>query len=209
MPTSYTAAQLGNAKTIISVGQSMGMSPADIKTALMVALDESSLQNDANPDVPASMGIAHDSTGTDHDSVGLFQQRSSQGWGTVAAEMDPAQAAAMFYTALKAVPGRDTMSPAEAAQAVQHSGDPTGSNYAAQQGNAETLYTQLAGTGSTSGTASSTTGSGLSAWWTDHGGWKRLGVYAIGAALLWIGAAYLLGTSRAMKDAVKAVGKIA
>jgi len=57
-----TAGQLANAETIIRVGKARGMSDADIRTALAVALAESNLQNYANQNVPESMNIPHDSS---------------------------------------------------------------------------------------------------------------------------------------------------
>jgi hypothetical protein len=62
-------------------------------------------------------------------SLGLFQQRSSQGWGTPAQEEDPNAATVMFVTRLMAVPGWSTMTPWAAAQAVQRSAFADGSNY--------------------------------------------------------------------------------
>jgi hypothetical protein len=60
----------------------------------------------------------------DHDSVGLFQQRPSQGWGTVAQLMDPVYAAGVFFDRLARVPGWASMSVSGAAQAVQRSAFP-------------------------------------------------------------------------------------
>jgi cell wall-associated NlpC family hydrolase len=61
----------------------------------------------------------------DRDSLGLFQQRPSQGWGTPAQIMNPTYAATQFYRHLLAVPGWQQMSVNDAAQAVQRSGTPT------------------------------------------------------------------------------------
>jgi len=101
--------QLHNAAVIIQVGQQQGMSQRDQQIALMVAMQESSLRN---------LGSG------DRDSLGLFQQRPSQGWGTTAQIMNPAYAAGQFYTHLTAIGGRDSMSMNDAAQAVQRSGTP-------------------------------------------------------------------------------------
>ncbi|HEY3502307.1 MAG TPA: C40 family peptidase [Actinocatenispora sp.] len=67
----------------------------------------------------------------DRDSLGLFQQRPSQGWGGPAQVMDPAAAAAAFYSHLATVQGWPTMSVTAAAQAVQRSAFPLA--YAAQE----------------------------------------------------------------------------
>jgi cell wall-associated NlpC family hydrolase len=60
----------------------------------------------------------------DTDSLGLFQQRPSQGWGTPAQIMNPDYAAGAFYTALRKVTGWETMPVTEAAQRVQRSAYP-------------------------------------------------------------------------------------
>jgi murein DD-endopeptidase MepM/ murein hydrolase activator NlpD len=81
--------------------------------AVAVAMQESGLRN-----------LPHLGEANDHDSVGLFQQRPSQGWGTPAQLRDPGYAAAAFYQALLKVDGWAQMSLAEAAQAVQRSAHP-------------------------------------------------------------------------------------
>src|SRR5207247_2642707 len=58
------------------------------------------------------------------DSVGLFQQRPSQGWGTPAQLMDPVYAATQFYTRLLRVPHWQDLPLTVAAQAVQRSAFP-------------------------------------------------------------------------------------
>lgn len=60
----------------------------------------------------------------DRDSVGVFQQRPSQGWGTVEQIMDPVYSTGAFYDALVRVDGYQEMAVTEAAQAVQRSGFP-------------------------------------------------------------------------------------
>src|SRR5690606_15878344 len=84
----------------------------------------SNLLNLANPAWPESFQYPHDGTGYDHDSVGLFQQRASTGWGPVAQLMNPEYAAGKFYEALKRVPGWQEMPVTLAAQAVQRSAFP-------------------------------------------------------------------------------------
>ena len=59
----------------------------------------------------------------DLDSVGVFQQRPSQGWGTAAQLQDPAYASTAFFGALVKVPGYTKLPVYQAAQAVQHSAD--------------------------------------------------------------------------------------
>ncbi|WP_250443321.1 hypothetical protein [Actinotalea sp. C106] len=60
----------------------------------------------------------------DRDSVGIFQQRPSQGWGTVEQIMDPVYSTGAFYDGLVTVDGYQEMAVTEAAQAVQRSGFP-------------------------------------------------------------------------------------
>jgi murein DD-endopeptidase MepM/ murein hydrolase activator NlpD len=101
---SFDAAQRQNAATIIGVGTSRGLSTRDIKIALMVAIQESNLRN---------MRYG------DRDSLGLFQQRPSQGWGTASQILDPVYASNKFYDALVKVDHRDSMSLLDVALAVQ------------------------------------------------------------------------------------------
>ena len=60
----------------------------------------------------------------DRDSVGLFQQRPSQGWGTAKQIMDPYYATGKFYDALVKIDGWRTGDITEVAQQVQRSGYP-------------------------------------------------------------------------------------
>lgn len=60
----------------------------------------------------------------DRDSVGLFQQRPSQGWGTERQLMDPFYATGKFYDALVKVPNWQSADINDVAQAVQRSGYP-------------------------------------------------------------------------------------
>jgi len=66
----------------------------------------------------------HNLEAGDRDSVGLFQQRPSQGWGTPDQIADPRYSSSRFYTALRKVPGWEAMRVTDAAQAVQLSAHP-------------------------------------------------------------------------------------
>ncbi len=105
--------QMRNAAIIIAVGQKMGVPPRGWVIAVATALQESRLINE--PDLGAR---------NDHDSLGLFQQRPSQGWGTPEQVMDPEYAARKFYEKLVTVGGWQTMALTDAAQAVQRSAAP-------------------------------------------------------------------------------------
>jgi len=107
--TSWNQEQLGNAGLIVNIGRAMNMSNSDITIALIAAMQESSLRN---------------LTYGDRDSAGLYQQRPSQGWGTFAQVTNPEYAIRKFYTSLAGVSNRSSMSPAQAAQAVQRSAYP-------------------------------------------------------------------------------------
>lgn len=105
------AEQIPNAKTIQATGVAMNIPARGQIVALATALQESRLRN---------------LTYGDRDSLGLFQQRPSQGWGTANEILDPVHASTMFYEALERVPGWQSLSVAQAAQAVQKSGVPDG-----------------------------------------------------------------------------------
>jgi hypothetical protein len=103
------ADQMANAATVSAVGISRHVPQRAIMIALATAWQESKLHNlDAG----------------DRDSIGLFQQRPSQGWGTPDEIADPRYAAQRFYGALLKVEGWETMRVTDAAQAVQRSAHP-------------------------------------------------------------------------------------
>lgn len=101
--------QITNASIIYTVGKQMGMSDRDIQTGLIAAMVESGLRN-------VHYG--------DRDSLGLFQQRPSQGWGSTSQVMNPQYAAGKFFSGLQKVKNRGGMSMGHAAQAVQRSAYP-------------------------------------------------------------------------------------
>jgi cell wall-associated NlpC family hydrolase len=103
------AEQAPNARTIQATGIAMGIPPRGQVVALATALQESGLRN-----------LAYG----DRDSLGLFQQRPSQGWGTAVQILDPVHASTRFYEALVHVSGWQSLTIAQAAQAVQQSGFP-------------------------------------------------------------------------------------
>jgi len=103
------ADQLANAATVSAVGIREHVPEHAIMVALATAWQESKLHNLAEGD---------------RDSVGLFQQRPSQGWGTPDQISDPRYAAHRFYSALLKVEGWEAMRVTDAAQAVQRSAHP-------------------------------------------------------------------------------------
>ena len=117
-------ARTDNAFVIIEVGQELKLPRRAYVVAIATALQESNLRNLANTSVSASLRLPHEGAARDFDSVGLFQQRPSQGWGSVPQLMDPAQSAAKFYNKLRRISGWEDLSVARAAQAVQRSAFP-------------------------------------------------------------------------------------
>jgi murein DD-endopeptidase MepM/ murein hydrolase activator NlpD len=113
LPGGWDEEQLANTATILSVGHDKGVPQWGWVIAVATAITESGLRN-----------LPHLGEANDHDSIGLFQQRPSQGWGTPAQLADPAYQAGKFYDALLAVDGWDTMTLSQAAQAVQRSAFP-------------------------------------------------------------------------------------
>lgn len=149
--------QQRNVDAVIAEGKRRGMSDKDIRTAVATMLAESGGKNLANNADPDTLGFEHDGIGSDHDSSGIFQQRNNGAWGTAADRMDPTKAAGMFYDELAKVEGRDGMTEAELAQAVQRSAISDGSNYAAQLEAADKLIAEsnARGNGASSGTSGS------------------------------------------------------
>ncbi|MGN9810463.1 hypothetical protein ACTMSW_14015 [Micromonospora sp. BQ11] len=136
-----TQTQMDNAKVIVDVGVGLKMPRRALVVAMATAMQESNLYNLANDWVPESLDLPNQGSGADHDSVGLFQQRPSSGWGTVAELMRPAYAARAFYVALREIPGWQEMSIAGAAQAVQVSAFPDA--YAQHEDRATTIVAAL------------------------------------------------------------------
>jgi hypothetical protein len=120
--------QGANATTIAAVGKRMGLPDHAVSIALATAYLESNLHN-----------LAHG----DRDSLGLFQQRPSQGWGTPTQIMTPHYAAAAFYQHLAKVPGWQVIPVTDAAQRVQRSALPDG--YAQFEPKARALAEALTG----------------------------------------------------------------
>jgi hypothetical protein len=100
--------QAGIAATIAGVAAHERLPGRALTIAYATAIQESHMQN-------LDYG--------DRDSVGVFQQRPSEGWGTTSELEDPIYATSKFFAALTRVPGYLQMPIDEAAQAVQRSAD--------------------------------------------------------------------------------------
>ncbi len=123
-----TPEQAAHAATIAAVAEQRGLPARAVTIALATAYQESKLLN-------IDYG--------DRDSLGLFQQRPSQGWGTPEQVQNPVYAAGRFYDELVKLPGYTEMPVTEAAQAVQRSAFPTA--YADHEADARVLASALTG----------------------------------------------------------------
>ncbi|WP_077800286.1 heavy metal transporter [Streptomyces sp. JHA26] len=124
----FTPEQAVNAATITAVGTARNLPERAVTIALATALQESALRN-------IDYG--------DRDSLGLFQQRPSQGWGSAEEIMDPAYSAGVFYDHLVEVPGYTRLPLTVAAQRVQRSAFPDA--YAKHEPDAALLAAALTG----------------------------------------------------------------
>lgn len=133
----WDTAQVTDAATIIRTGQAAHVPVYGQVIAVATAMQESGLVN-----------LGHG----DRDSLGVFQQRPSQGWGSAAQVMNPAYAAGQFYIALLQVPGWQQLPLDTAAQDVQRSGTPGA--YAKWQSAAAALVAHVTGSSSATAAAS-------------------------------------------------------
>lgn len=120
--------QSGNAAVIAAVAVDRGLPGRAATIGIATALQESKLRN-------IDYG--------DRDSLGLFQQRPSQGWGTAEQIMDPVYATNAFYDVLVKIEGYQSLPITKAAQKVQRSAFP--SAYAAHETEARAFASALSG----------------------------------------------------------------
>ncbi|HYN28956.1 MAG TPA: hypothetical protein VES95_03660 [Dermatophilaceae bacterium] len=120
--------QMGHAATITAIAMQRGLPARAATIALATAIQESKLRN-------LRYG--------DRDSLGLFQQRPSQGWGTAEQVLDPEHATNAFYDALVKIDGYEDMEITEVAQEVQRSAYPQA--YADHEQEGRILASALAG----------------------------------------------------------------
>lgn len=164
------ATQTGHAAAVVGRGQEMGVPREAMVIALAVVSQESRFTMYANDgegddlgpdqrDVDQSLQLPHDAVGTDHGSVGLFQQQYPW-WGTLEELMDAPTSATKFYDALLAIPDWKSLPLTVAAQRVQSSGFPDA--YADDEPLARRLVDALLGAGTTT-TTSTTTSPGATA----------------------------------------------
>ncbi|MCA1782828.1 MAG: hypothetical protein ABR500_00790 [Dermatophilaceae bacterium] len=106
---SFSPEQMDNAATIVGIGLGRGLPARAGTIAIATAIQESKLRN-------INYG--------DRDSLGLFQQRPSQGWGTPEQILDPVYSTNAFFDALVTVDGYQERAVTEVAQEVQRSAFP-------------------------------------------------------------------------------------
>ena len=138
-----TPEQIRNARAIMQAGQAMHLPARAWVIAIATSMQESKLTNIGD------LGAAND-----HDSLGLFQQRPSSGWGSANQIQNPTYAATAFYKALTGVNGWKTMPLTDAAQAVQVSAYPDA--YAKWEKQAGDLVNGFYGTGPYANTIATT-----------------------------------------------------
>jgi len=124
----FTPEQSANAATITAIALQRGLPARAATIANATAIQESKLRN-----------IRYG----DRDSLGLFQQRPSQGWGTEKQVLDPVHATNAFYDALTKISGYQTMEITKVAQMVQRSAAPQA--YADHEQEGRVLASTLAG----------------------------------------------------------------
>ncbi|MFJ6197906.1 hypothetical protein [Micromonospora sp. NPDC092111] len=105
--------QTANVKAIVAATKKSGLDERAAVISVGTALQESKLEN-----------LGHLGDRNDHDSLGLFQQRPSSGWGTPEQITDPVYSTMAFQKGLKQVDGWRDMPLTEAAQTVQVSAYP-------------------------------------------------------------------------------------
>ncbi|MEV4760677.1 hypothetical protein AB0J86_37020 [Micromonospora sp. NPDC049559] len=111
--TPISPEQLDNARTIVHTARKMGLPERAAVIGVATSLQESKLNN-----------LGHLGAQNDHDSLGLFQQRPSSGWGTPEQVTNPEYASRAFFDGLERVHGWQDMPLTDAAQSVQVSAYP-------------------------------------------------------------------------------------
>jgi hypothetical protein len=124
----FSPEQSANAATITAIALKRGLPVHAAAIANATAITESKLRN-------VRFG--------DRDSLGLFQQRTSQGWGTKEQILDPIYSTNKFYDALIKIDGYQAMEVTKVAQKVQRSGFPEA--YANHEQEGRVLASTLAG----------------------------------------------------------------
>jgi cell wall-associated NlpC family hydrolase len=193
-----------NGRVVAAVAVARGGDQAAL-IALITGLAESGLRVLANPNDPAGNAFPSQGTGSDHASLGIFQQQPW--WGTAAVRMEPVASTNIFLDHLLAIPNWQTLPPWQAAQQVQASAFADGSNYHAQMDQAVSILNAVKADTATLKCGSSGTGQppagpsgpvgqyGLPAGYLLPAGTSPAAAAAVASALSELGKPYVFGAS--------------
>jgi hypothetical protein len=155
--------QSRNARIVTGVARERGLDQPAAEIAVATALAETGLINFANDGTSElyaseinrpltdierevarrSLDYPHDEVGNNLDSIGLFQQRPTTGWGAPEKLIDPASAAGLFYDKLLRIENWPSGVPWQVAQKVQSSPSANGEIYQAAYARAVTVVGAL------------------------------------------------------------------
>lgn len=147
--TDLSPVQTRNARIITTVARERGLDRSAAEIAVATSLAETGLVNFANDgtsDLSAaetgrplsrlerevarrSLSYPHDEVGANLDSIGLFQQRPTTGWGAPDKLIVPREASGLFYDHLVRIPNWSAGVPWQVAQQVQSSPSRDGGIY--------------------------------------------------------------------------------
>jgi cell wall-associated NlpC family hydrolase len=190
-----------NGRVVAAVAVARGGGQAAV-IALMARLAESGLRVLANPNDPAGNAYPSQGIGSDHASLGIFQQQPW--WGTAAARMEPVASTNIFLDHLLAIPNWQAAPPWRAAQTVQASAFADGSNYHAQiplavsilnAVKADTAALKCGGSGTGQPPSGPAGRYGLPAGYTVPAGTSPAAAAAVASALSELGKPYVFGAS--------------
>jgi cell wall-associated NlpC family hydrolase len=190
-----------NGRVVAAVAVARGGDQAAL-IALITGLAESGLRVLTNPHDPAGNAFPSQGTGSDHASLGIFQQQPW--WGTAAARMEPVASTNIFLDHLLAIPNWQTTPPWQAAQQVQASAFADGSNYRARMDLAVSILNAVKADSATLKCGGSGIGQpptspigqyGLPAGYTLPAGTSPAAAAAVASALSELGKPYVFGAS--------------
>jgi cell wall-associated NlpC family hydrolase len=194
-------AAAANGRVVAAVAVARGGDQAAV-IALITGLAESGLRVLANPNDPAGNAYPSQGVGSDHASLGIFQQQPW--WGTAPARMEPVASTNIFLDHLLAIPNWQAAPPWLAAQQVQTSAFSDGSNYHAQMDLAVSILNAVKTDSATLKCGGSGHGQppngfvgqyGLPASYTVPEGTSPTAAAAVTSALTELGKPYIFGAS--------------
>jgi cell wall-associated NlpC family hydrolase len=190
-----------NGRVVAAVAVARGGDQAAV-IALITGLAESGLRVLSNPHDPAGAAFPSQGVGSDHASLGIFQQQPW--WGTAAARMEPVASTNIFLDHLLAIPNWQAAPPWLAAQQVQASAFADGSNYHAQMDLAVSILNAVKADPATLKCGASGIGQppsgpagrlGLPGGYTVPAGTSAAAAAAVTSALSELGKPYVFGAS--------------